>query len=174
VYQLVSTFSFCRFVRLLALRAQVGVQEVGVAALVVGVVGDVLGHVPVEVLERRDVGGVAAVHAAELRVLLPQVGLEQLRRGQEPQDGGVAAREPAGVGERGGRSQRASGERRRAGGADAQQEPAPADDLVPVRLELLRRRCALSGVCRFHLPLPFVGMPAPGGTGHVRGWFRPV
>jgi hypothetical protein len=57
--------------------------EVGVALLVVGVVVDVLGHVLVEDRERLGVGSIpasawnlAVLDAAELVVLLPQIGFE--------------------------------------------------------------------------------------------------
>jgi len=66
-----------------------------VADLVVGVVGDVLRHVAVKVLKRSDVSGVAAIDAAELVVLLPEIGLDDLRCGEKLQDRNIAAREPA-------------------------------------------------------------------------------
>ncbi len=65
------------------------------AHLVVRVVGDVLRHVAVEVLKRRDVSGVFAVDAAELVVLLPEIRLDDLRGREELQDRNIAAREPA-------------------------------------------------------------------------------
>ena len=63
------------------------------AVLVVGVVVDVLSHVRVEDRDSRGVGRVTAstrnfavLDSGELVVLLPQVGLENLRRGQELQN----------------------------------------------------------------------------------------
>src|SRR5260370_782345 len=44
--------------RLLAMRHQVGIDESGMAQLIVGVVGDVLRHVTVQVLQGLDVGGI--------------------------------------------------------------------------------------------------------------------
>src|SRR4029077_1103931 len=77
-------------------RGQVGVQKGGVAHLVVGVVGDVLGHVAVEVLKRGHVGSVASVDSAKLVVLLPEIGLEYLGGGEESKDRSVPLRELAG------------------------------------------------------------------------------
>ena len=88
--------------RVRAVRLQVGVDEGGVADLVVGVVVDVLGHVLVQHRDGLGVGGVAAsagdfavLDAGELVVLLPQVGLEDLGRGQEPENRRVALGEAA-------------------------------------------------------------------------------
>ncbi len=70
--------------------------------LVLGVVVDVLGHVRVEFAQRLGKRLVAAaaryfpvLNSAQLVVLLPQVGLENLRRGQEPQNRRVAVAEGA-------------------------------------------------------------------------------
>ena len=74
--------------------------------LVLGVVMDVLGHVRVEYGQRLGERLVAAaarhlaiLDPAQLVVLLPQVGLENLGRGQEPQDRRIALTEVA-LGER--------------------------------------------------------------------------
>ena len=76
---------------------EVRVQEREVRELVLGVVVDVLRHVFIEHFKRFDVRGAAAtawdlavLDAAELVVLLPEVGLEDLRGGEEPEDRCVA------------------------------------------------------------------------------------
>jgi hypothetical protein len=78
---------------------EVGVEEAHVAELVVGVVVDVLRHVAVEVEDRRGVERIAAaprhfsvLDATELVVLLPEVALDDLDRGQEPQKRDVSRR----------------------------------------------------------------------------------
>jgi hypothetical protein len=100
-----------------------------VADLVLGVVVDVLGHVPVELLEGRRVGRAAApagdlavLDPPELVVLLPQVGLEDLRRCQEPEDRRVTVGvRRAGLGQR-----ETIAQEPRTDGA-----PAPSATLVP-------------------------------------------
>ena len=79
-----------------AVRRQIRVDEVRVALLVIGVVVDVLGDVLVQHREGPGVGPVpgsartlAVLDPAELVVLLPQIGLEQLRRSQELENGHV-------------------------------------------------------------------------------------
>ena len=86
--------------RLLTARPQVGVDEVGVALLVVGVVVDVLVHVLVDDGERLGVrpiaasaGDLAVLDAAELVVLLPEIGFEQLSGGEELENRSVSRRE---------------------------------------------------------------------------------
>ena len=93
--------------RLRTARLQVRVDEVGVALLVVGVVVDVLVHVLVDDGERLGVGPISAsagdlavLDAAELVVLLPEIGFEQLRGGEELENRRVARREGL-AGERG-------------------------------------------------------------------------
>jgi hypothetical protein len=83
--------------RLLTARLQVRVDEVCVALLVVGVVVDVLVHVFVDDGERLGVGPIAAsagdlavLDAAELVVLLPQIGFEQLGGREELEDRSVS------------------------------------------------------------------------------------
>jgi hypothetical protein len=85
-----------------AVRAQVSVQEGEVAELVVGVVVDVLVHVLVQHRDSLGVGRVpgsagnfTVLDAGELVVLLPQIGLENLGRSQEPENRRVPPREPA-------------------------------------------------------------------------------
>ena len=92
------------------------------AELVVGVVGDVLRHVAVEVLQRRHVGRVTAVHAAELVVLLPEVALDQLNRREQTENRDVAARSTGRCRKGGAGEERAAGQRRRTGQANALQE----------------------------------------------------
>jgi hypothetical protein len=119
------------------LRLQVRVEEPRVAELVVGVVGDVLRHVPVEVRQRRHVARVAAVCAPELVVLLPQIAFDQLGSGQEAQDGDVAIGDPAGAGDRFTREQRAAGQRRSACQTDTHQERASSDDALPLGVHVV-------------------------------------
>jgi hypothetical protein len=78
-------------------RLQVGVDESGVRDLVVGVVVDVLIHVPVQYRNRVGVGRApaaagdfAVLDAGELVVLLPKIGLDELGRGEEPENRRVA------------------------------------------------------------------------------------
>ena len=88
--------------RFRAVRLEVGVDEGEVADLVVGVVVDVLVHV---LVQHRDSLGVVRVAAAardlavldagELVVLLPQIGLDDLGRSQEPENRRVIACETA-------------------------------------------------------------------------------
>ena len=88
--------------RLLAVRLQVGVDEGDVAELVVGVVVDVLVHVPIQHLHGGGIGGVpgaarhlAVLDAGELVVLLPQIRLDDLGGSQELEDRGVSLGEAA-------------------------------------------------------------------------------
>jgi hypothetical protein len=80
-----------------------------VGLLVLGVVGDVLRHVAVEVLERCNVGGVAAVDPPELVVLLPEVGLDDLGGRREAEDRDVAFGQVPRPGARGTGRQRGGG-----------------------------------------------------------------
>src|SRR5450759_5124806 len=79
------------------LRSQVGVDESEMGEFILGVVMDVLGHVPIEHLERLRVSRAAGtarylaiLDAAELVVLLPQIGLKDLRGSKESQYGRIA------------------------------------------------------------------------------------
>ena len=88
--------------RFRAVRPEICVDEVRVALLVVGVVVDVLGEILVQHRQGPGVGLVpasarafAVLDPAELVVLLPQIGLEELRRSQELQNGHVALGEAA-------------------------------------------------------------------------------
>ena len=84
------------------MRLQVGVDEGEMGEFVVGVVVDVLGHVRVEHRERVCVIGIATaaghfavLDAAELVVLLPGIGLEDLGRGEELENRRVSRGEAA-------------------------------------------------------------------------------
>jgi hypothetical protein len=88
--------------RFRAVRLKVGVEELEVADLVVGVVVDVLRHVVVQHLERLGVfraaapaGDLIVLDAAELVVLLPQVGFDDFDRSQEAENGRVPSRKTA-------------------------------------------------------------------------------
>jgi hypothetical protein len=124
--------------RLGALPPQVGVEERRVTQLVVRVVGYVLRHVAVEVLQGGDVGCVAAVGSAQLVVLLPEVALDDLGRRQEAEDRDVAFAEHAVRRLDVGREQ-CGGRQRGAGHADAFEKGAPPDDVAPVGVEQLVR-----------------------------------
>ncbi len=68
------------------------------ADLIVGVVVNILRHVPIQDRERRSVRGISSIHArdlvvlgsTQLRVLNPQIGFDLLQSLQEGQDGDVA------------------------------------------------------------------------------------
>src|ERR1700689_443372 len=60
---------------------------------------DVRRHVGIDVFQGRLVGRITTVHAAYLVVLLPEVGLNELGRREKSEDGGVAPRQPAALGE---------------------------------------------------------------------------
>jgi len=60
------------------------------ADLVVGVVGDVLRHVAVKHTQPGLVARVGRLLASELGVLLPEIRLEELGRGEESENGNVA------------------------------------------------------------------------------------
>jgi hypothetical protein len=81
---------------------QKGVEEIGVAELVVGVVVNILRHVTVDAVERVRIGLAAGAtrqfavpDSSEFVVLLPQIGLEDLEGCEKAQDGDIAFREPA-------------------------------------------------------------------------------
>ena len=59
------------------------------AHFIVGVVGNVLRHVPIELFQRSDVEKTRPArhfHASEFVILLPEISLDDLRRSREPQD----------------------------------------------------------------------------------------
>src|SRR2546423_1150606 len=105
--------------------------------LVVGVIRDVLRHVPVQVRQCRHIRGGPPVLTTELVVLLPQVAFDQLGRREEPQDRNVTPRKSAAASHRCGRKQGAARNRRRTGQTDAPQERAPPDDPPPLCLNVV-------------------------------------
>jgi hypothetical protein len=85
-----------------ALGCQVGVEEVHVAELILGIVVDILKHVPIHHEQSSDVGGTAAspwdfaaLDASQFVVLLPQIALDDFDRSQEPENGHVSVCETA-------------------------------------------------------------------------------
>ena len=108
--------------RLSALRDQIRVDEQLVSPLIVCVVRDVLRHVGIEVLQRLDVGRVPSLRTSELGVLLPEVGLEQLGGGEEPQDCDITRCRPGRLRVGGGGGQGARRYRSGAGDPDLLQE----------------------------------------------------
>src|SRR6202011_406132 len=72
---------FVQVDRLGTLRHQVGVEEGGVAQLIVGVIGDVLGHVGVDVRERCDVGRISSGGSTQFLVLGPEIALDKFGGG---------------------------------------------------------------------------------------------
>src|SRR5215472_8712247 len=97
--------------RCAAVRREVVVDEVKVGELILGVVVDVLRHVGVQLLQRSGISLAATaardlvvLDAAELVVLLPEVGLEDLKRREESENRGVA------LGQRPTRSRRYGGQ----------------------------------------------------------------
>ena len=134
--------------RLGADRVQVGVDELGVAQLVLGDVDRVDRQVVVDALQRL---AIARIALGQLGVLLPQVGLDQLGRGQEPQDGDVAPGRVT-VGERGrlGRRKRVEAAQvgaerrwRRQGREAGAGEPGQAQEGAALRDATRKTRCAL-------------------------------
>ena len=80
-----------------ALRDQVCVEEVLVSELILGIVMDVLVHVPIQDFQGFGVdwipvppGTSLSWMPAELVVLHPEIGLEDFRRRREPEQGGIA------------------------------------------------------------------------------------
>ena len=85
-----------------ALGHQVGVDEREVGELILGIVVDILVHVPIEHFQGSGVGGTptpawdfAVLDASQFVVLLPEIGFEGLERSQEPEYGRVSRCEPA-------------------------------------------------------------------------------
>jgi hypothetical protein len=82
---------------LCALRLQIGVDEGLVADLILGIVVDILIHVPIEILQRLGVGRAPAaagdffiLDSSEFVVLAPEIALNEFNRGQESQDRDIA------------------------------------------------------------------------------------
>jgi len=60
------------------------------AKLIIGIVGDVLRHVAIEICKCRHIGWIPAIHSTQLGVLRPQVALDQFGGRQNTQDVGIA------------------------------------------------------------------------------------
>jgi hypothetical protein len=80
-----------------ALRSQVRVDERHMAELILGIVVDILGHVPIQHLKGLDVGctptstwDFAVLDASQFVVVLPQIALEDFDRSQESKNGYVS------------------------------------------------------------------------------------
>ena len=80
-----------------ALGNKVRVDEAEVGELILGIVVDVLGHVPIQHFKCLDVGGTAAasgdlavLDTSQFVVLLPEIGFEDFGRRQEPENVYVA------------------------------------------------------------------------------------
>src|SRR5690348_4938039 len=85
-----------------ALRSQVGIEEVHVTELILGIVVDILGHVPIEYQKALDVGSTAAsawnfaiLDASQFVVLLPQVTFDDFDRSQETENRHISHGETA-------------------------------------------------------------------------------
>ncbi len=81
---------------------QVRVYEREVGELILGIVVDILGHVPIQHLQGSGVGWTpapawdfAVLDASQFVVLLPQIGFEDFGRRQEPENGLVSRCETA-------------------------------------------------------------------------------
>jgi len=61
-----------------------------VAHFIVDIVSDVLGHITVQILEREDIGWIASLGTAKLRVLSPQIGLDDFGGCKKLEDRGVS------------------------------------------------------------------------------------
>jgi hypothetical protein len=78
-----------------------------VGKLILGVVVDVLIHIPIEDLKRSGVGWIptsashfAVLDSTEFVVLKPEIGLEAFRRGGKSKQSGIALCDSTAVGER--------------------------------------------------------------------------
>ncbi len=72
------------------------------ADLILGIVVDILGHVPIQHLQGSDVGfapapswDFAVLDASQFVVLAPQIGFQDFDRGREPENGHVSLGEIA-------------------------------------------------------------------------------
>jgi hypothetical protein len=70
---------------------QISVQELGVARFIQSIAGDRLRGIAVKILKRRLVGVRRRRYARQLRVLLPEIGLNQLRCGYKSENRDIAA-----------------------------------------------------------------------------------
>ena len=119
-------------------RVQVRVDELGVAQLVLGDVDRVDRQIVVDALQRL---AIARIALGQLGILLPQVGLDQLGRGQEPQDGDVAPGRVAANAAAGASGSDPPRSAPSAAGAARVARPAPAS---PARPRKVRRSVAPS------------------------------
>ncbi len=117
--------------------AQVRIEKRRVTQLVVGVIADVLGHVAIEIRQRSHVRRVAAVGAPELVVLLPQVDLDQLDRGQQAQDRDVAGGQRATASHRRAREHGATGHCGDPGESDTPEKGSAPESPLQLPLELV-------------------------------------
>ena len=83
-----------------AFRNQVRIDKREVAELILGIVVDILGHVPIQHFKGFDISctptppwDFAVLDASKFVVLLPQIGFEDFGRRQEPENSYVSARE---------------------------------------------------------------------------------
>ena len=60
------------------------------AQFIVGVIGNVLRHIAIEIAECGDVGRIAALDSSQFVVLLPQISLDEFDCRREPQERGIA------------------------------------------------------------------------------------
>jgi hypothetical protein len=117
---------------------QISIDEGEVAELVVGVVVDVLVHVLVQHRDSLRIGRVPAsagnltvLDAGELVVLLPEIGLEDLERSQEPENRRISpGKTPAREGRCRSGQQPPAGESSCFGGGSLDQEGTPAGQLL--------------------------------------------
>src|SRR3954451_25273219 len=108
------------------------------------------GMSPVEFFEREHVRAVAAVDTTKLLVLLPEIGLEDLRCTEEPQDRDLPRRRVVDAGGGPGGQQARTGQRGGPGHTGAPKECAAAYHPVPVLAQVLLGGCDLRAVVRVY------------------------
>jgi hypothetical protein len=74
---------------------QISVQELGVARFIQSIASDILRGIAVKILKRRLVGIRRRRYARQFRVLLPEIGLNQLRCGYKSENRDITARKLA-------------------------------------------------------------------------------
>jgi hypothetical protein len=74
---------------------QISVQELGVARLIQSIAGDTLCGIAAKILKRRLIGVRRRRYSRQFRVLLPEIGLNQLRCGYKSENRDIAARKLA-------------------------------------------------------------------------------
>ena len=132
---------------------QIGINKREVAELIIGIVVDILGHIPIQdeqVIGVRGVlrpaGDFAVLDAAQFIVLLPQVRLDDLQRCQELKDSQIALGRPGvhRVRQGAARIQKPGAEQLRANRADSADRQPRAQQRAAARQApglLGRRRC---------------------------------